>query len=238
MKHFLQEMEQLTGELLQLTSTVEGAIQQAIQSLYERRTDLAEKVIRGDDAIDQQEVQFEEECIRVLVLQQPVATDLRRLVAAIKINSDLERMADLAAEIAEQARALALLPDRLPLPTAFQAMTSRVVRMVRGSLDAFVQFDPERARAIGALDEEIKRDHVEIVRDLKATIRTQPELIDAGFHLFSAARYLERIADHATNIAEDVVYMKEGAIIRHRRRPEAGAAGSFVQEIPHAYLPS
>ncbi len=216
MEHFRQEMERLAGELLGLTDAVERAIETAIRSLLERRADLAEEVIRGDDAIDREEIRLEEECIRILVLHQPVATDLRSVVAALKINSDLERMADLAAEIGEHALALARSLDHRPFPDGLQAMTDRVVRMVRDSINAFVRSDPDSARAVCVLDQEIDRDHREIIDALKATIRSDPDQLDAGFHLFSIARYLERIADHAANIAEDVVYMKEGKIIRHQ----------------------
>jgi phosphate transport system protein len=222
MKHFRQEMEELAGELLRLTDAVEQAIEKAIRSLLQRRADLAEEVIRGDDAIDREEIRLEEECIRILVLHQPVATDLRSVVAALKINSDLERMADLAAEIGEHALALARTPDHRPFPDGLQAMTDRVVQMERDSINAFVRSDSDGARAVCVLDQEIDRDHREIIDALKATIRSDPDQLDAGFHLFSIARYLERIADHAANIAEDVVYMKEGKIIRHQ--PEHLAA--------------
>jgi phosphate transport system protein len=222
MKHFREEMETLNSELLRLTDAVERAIETAVRSLLKRRADLAEDVIRGDDAIDREEIRLEGECIRILVLHQPVATDLRSVVAALKINGDLERMADLAAEVGEHALALTRSPDHRPFPEGLRAMTDRVVGMVRDSINAFVQADSEGARAVCVLDQEIDRDHREIVDALKATIRSDPEWLDAGFQLFSIARYLERIADHAANIAEDVVYTKEGAIIRHQ--PEHLAA--------------
>jgi phosphate transport system protein len=131
-------------------------------------------------------------------------------------------MADLAAEISAHALALAQSPDHRPFPVGLQAMTDRVVRMVRDSINAFVRSDPDGARAVCIVDQEFDRDHCEIVDALKAMIRADPDRLDAGFHLFSIARCLERIADHATNIAEDVVYMKEGTIIRHH--PEHLAA--------------
>lgn len=215
MKHFRQEMEQLAGELLGLTKSVERAIETAVWSLQEQRANLAEEVIRGDDAIDQEEIRLEEECIRILVLHQPVASDLRSVVAALKINGDLERMADLAAEIGEHALALARSANHRPFPDGFGAMTERVVGMVHNSINAFVQADTDAALAVCAMGQEIDHEHGEIVEALKAVIRADPKQLDAGFHLFSVARFLERIADHAANIAEDVVYMMEGKIIRH-----------------------
>jgi len=223
MKHFLQEMDLLAGKLLQLAKTVATTTQDATRSLCERRPDLAQPIIAGDDAIDREEVRIEEECIRILVLQQPVASDLRRVIGALKINGDLERMADLAVDIAQQAVEFARLPDLVPIPTKLLAMASLTARMVRGCLDAFVQSDPERARSIRAMDDEVDQIHREIVDELKTMVRDHPGRIDAGFALFSVARYLERIADHAANIAEDVVYMTEGSIIRHQPNHETGA---------------
>ncbi len=224
MKHFLQEMEKLTHDLDELAETVTATILKATVALCERRPELAQQVIAGDDAIDREEVRIEEECVRILVLQQPVAIDLRRVIAALKINGDLERMADLAADIAEQATEFARLSDHAPIPPQFLAQTSLVVRMVRDCLDAFVRSDAGAARAVCALDHEADRRHREIVEEIKAMIRSHPEQIDAGFQLVSAARYLERIANHAANIAEDVIYTEEGTIIRHQPTKQPGAA--------------
>jgi phosphate transport system protein len=223
MKHFLQEMDLLAGKLLQLAKTVATTTQDATQSLCERRPDVAKTIIAGDDAIDREEVRIEEECIRILVLQQPVASDLRRVIGALKINGDLERMADLAVDIANQAVEFARVPDLMPIPPNLLTMASLTAQMVRGCLDAFVQSDQKHARSIRAMDDEVDQLHREIVNELKTMVREHPGRIDAGFALFSVARYLERIADHAANIAEDVVYMTEGSIIRHQPNNDTSA---------------
>jgi phosphate transport system protein len=173
------------------------------------------QVIEGDSQIDQEENHVEEECLKILALHQPVAVDLRRIAAALKINTDLERMADLAEDIAGRARHLAGLPP-FPVPRRLQAMTDLTTTMVRESLDSFVNLDPRQARRICRLDDEVDRYNDEIIREVLDTMRRSPELVEPGLSLFSATRHLERIADHATNIAEDVVYLVEGEIIRHR----------------------
>lgn len=217
MRHVFEDLEKLTSRLIQLAEMVTSAIQKATQSLCELLPDLAQEVIDADDAVDQEEVHIEEECIRILVIQQPVASDLRRVVTALKINGDLERMADLAADIAEQARELGRIEELEPFPTKLLALTSLVVRMVRDCVGAFARSDLEIARKVCQLDDEVDRTHRAIIAELKTMIRTRPGSVDAGFHLLSAARFLERIAKHATNIAEDVIFMEEGSIIRHQR---------------------
>jgi phosphate transport system protein len=151
----------------------------------------------------------------MLALHQPVAIDLRRIISALKINTDLERMADLAEDIAERAQALARMPP-IPVPTKLQNMTDLTTMMVRQSLDAFVQLDSRLARQVCRLDDEVDRYNREIIEELIKTMQDSPERVEAGLSFFSAIRHLERIADHATNIAEDVVYLAEGEIIRHR----------------------
>ncbi|HEV2948243.1 MAG TPA: phosphate signaling complex protein PhoU, partial [Gemmataceae bacterium] len=146
---------------------------------------------------------------------QPVAVDLRRIAAALKINTDLERMADLAEDIADRALHLARLPV-VPIPEKLQRMTDLATSMVRQSLDAFVSLDARQARRVCRLDDEVDRYNNEIIRELIDMMQESPTKVEAGLSLFSATRHLERIADHATNIAEDVVYLVEGTIIRHR----------------------
>jgi phosphate transport system protein len=154
----------------------------------------------------------------VLALHQPVAIDLRRIGAILKINTDLERMADLAEDIAERALVLAE-PPYIPVPEGLQRMTDLTASMVRQSLDAFVHLDAQLARRVWRLDDQVDRYNDEIIAELIRTMRSAPEMVESGLSLFSAVRHLERIADHATNIAEDVVYLVEGEIVRHR--PEA-----------------
>lgn len=214
-KHLERDLENLQRTIVAMASSVEEAISKAIRSLCERDGTLAEQVIAGDNEIDEEENVVEEECLKILALHQPVAIDLRRISAALKINTDLERMADLAEDIAERALQLIEAPF-IPIPDKLQRMTDQTTSMVRQSLDAFVNLDAPLARRVVRLDDEVDQFNVEIIEDLLEVMRSSPTLIEAGLSLFSATRHLERIADHATNIAEDVIYLVEGMIVRHR----------------------
>jgi phosphate transport system protein len=214
-KHLERDLNNLQRDLLALAASVEEAIHKAIRALQERDTQSAQEVIEGDNQIDQEENLIEEECLKILALHQPVAVDLRRIAAALKINNELERMADLAEDIAERALAL-VKPPHLPIPDKLQRMTDLTTTMVRQSLDAFVNLDARQARRVCRLDDEIDRYNVEIIEETIKVMQKSPEMVNPGLSLFSATRHLERIADHATNIAEEVVYLVEGEIIRHR----------------------
>jgi phosphate transport system protein len=214
-KHLERDLDNLQRDILTLAASVEEAIDKAIRALQDRDVTLAQEVIDGDNTIDQEENCIEEECLKLLALHQPVAIDLRRIAAAFKINTDLERMADLAEDIAGRAIALAKLPS-LPIPDKLQRMTDQTTSMVRQSLDAFVNLDTRLARTVCRLDDEVDRFNQEIIADLIRIMQDQPARIEAGLSLFSATRHLERIADHATNIAEEVIYLVEGEIVRHR----------------------
>ena len=213
--HLRRDLESLQEELTALARVVELAVQKSIESLQRSDADLAMEVIAGDAAIDEEENHIEEECLKILALHQPVAIDLRLIVAAIKINSDLERMADLAEDIAERTLHLAGLPV-VPVPPKLQLMTELTSEMVRESLDAFISLDASLARRVCRKDDEVDRCNAEIIDELLRSMKGSPALIEPGVSMFSATRHLERIADHATNIAEDVVYLVEGKIIRHR----------------------
>jgi phosphate transport system protein len=219
--HLHQDLEVLQRDILALAAAVEGAIERAIRSLRERDGRLAEHVITGDTRIDLQQNRIEEECLKVLALHQPVAIDLRRVAMVLQINTDLERMADLAANIAERALHLLRLPP-VAVPERFQRMTDVTTVMVRQSLEAFVRQDAREARRVCRLDDEVDRLNAEIIQELVRTMQQSPQLVEPALSLFSAARHLERIADHATNIAEDVVYLVEGLIIRHHPEAIAG----------------
>lgn len=213
-KHLQRDLESLQSDLLAMAASVEEAIHKAIRALTQREAKPAEQVIAGDTEIDQEENHVEEECLKILALHQPVAVDLRRIAAALKINTELERMADLAEDIAECALHLARLPV-VPVPAGLQRMTDLTTTMVRQSLDAFVNMDTRLARRVCRLDDEVDRHNNEIIQELIVMMWCSPDQVEAGLSLFSATRHLERIADHATNIAEDVVYLVEGNIIRH-----------------------
>jgi len=213
-KHWERDLDNLQRHLMALAASVEEAIFKGTRSLQERDPSLAREVVAGDSFIDQEENYIENECLKMLALHQPVAIDLRRIIVALKINTDLERMADLAANIAERALDLAELP-RIAVPDKLQGMTDLTTAMVRQSLDAFVMLNAEQARQVIRLDDEVDRYNREIIEALVVHMQQAPEQVPAFLAFFSAVRQLERIADHATNIAEDVVYLIEGEIIRH-----------------------
>ncbi|MCI0479008.1 phosphate signaling complex protein PhoU [Candidatus Uhrbacteria bacterium] len=213
--HLHRDLEELKKDILTMGGMVEDAIRKSIATLHDRHSSLAEEVIAGDSRIDRFEVHIEEHCLKILALHQPVAEDLRFIAAVIKMNNDLERMGDLAVNIAERAHSLAEEPG-VPVPDRLRAMTDETMRMVRESLDAFVNRDVRRAREVCGRDDVVDDYNREVIGDLQRLMVSDPRLINAAMHLFSASRHLERIADHATNIAEDVVYLVEGEIVRHR----------------------
>jgi phosphate transport system protein len=215
MKHLERDLEQLHRHILALSASVEETIDKAGRALRERRRDLADEVLAGDDDIDRRDVEIEEECLKMLALHQPVAIDLRRIATVLKINSDLERIGDLAANIAERAQFLIDHPE-FPIPAKLERMIELATTMVRGALDAFVNLDAKAARRICGLDDEVDRYNRDIIDELYHAMRRDRDLIPAAMHCFSASRHVERIADHATNIAEDVIYLVEGEIARHR----------------------
>lgn len=214
-KHLQRDLEKLQRQLLALSSSVEDMINKACRALRFKLSDVAEQVIRSDNAIDQQEVAIEEECLKILALHQPVAIDLRRTATAMKVNNDLERIADLAVNIAERAMCLAVYPE-LEIPNNLHQMAEMSTAMVRDALDSLVRLDVNLARQICTRDERVDAFNRDVIDDLRAEMHARPESIEAALHLFSAARHIERIADHATNIAEDVIYLVEGEIARHR----------------------
>ncbi len=221
-KHLERDLERLQRDLLGMAALVEEAVHKAIRALQGRDAGLALEVIDGDPAIDAEENRVSEECLKMLALHQPVAVDLRRVAAVLMISTDLERMGDLAEDIAERAVHLAGLAP-VAGDEKLQRMTDMAVLMVRQSLDAFVNLDAELARLVSRLDDEVDRYNNELIEDLTAAMREAPEKVEPGLSLFSAVRHLERIADHATNIAEDVIYLVEGEIVRHRPAAVEGA---------------
>jgi phosphate transport system protein len=221
--HFQRDLDQLQLHILDMASLVSVAVHQTIRALKDRQSAVAEEVIRGEAEIDREENFVEEECLKILALHQPVAVDLRRIIAVLKINSDLERMADLCVNIAERVVSLGQVPA-MPFPERLQIMADLTTGMVQGSLDAFINQDANLARKIIRMDDAVDEYNRVIIAELMGQMKTVPGCVPAGLSLFSAVRQLERIADHATNIAEDVVYLVEGEIIRHRS-PQAAAAG-------------
>ncbi|MCS7159263.1 MAG: phosphate signaling complex protein PhoU [Gemmatales bacterium] len=221
MIHFHRDLINLEKRVWKLAGRVLQTVDQAIRALCDRQMELALELLRPevDTQIDMEEVEVENECLKILALHQPVAADLRRVAGILKINTDLERVGDLAINIAE--RAVAFLQGRviLSIPSQLRQMTDLAKEMVHLSLDAFRRSDARLAREICLMDETVDRVNRQIIEHLIEVMKQAPENIEPGLNLFSTSRHLERIADHATNIAEDVVYMVEGQIIRHD--PEA-----------------
>ena len=218
-KHLQTDLDRMKKQLLAMGAMVEESIRHAIEALANRRPELAERVLAGDDAIDVREVELEDACLKILALHQPVAGDLRYVVAVMKVNNDLERMGDLAQNIAERAAYLCRHPA-LPVELPFGQRTSAVQRMVNDSLDALVNQDTRLARAVGERDDEVDNLNREMYGALQRLMQEDTGTIERALHTLSAARNLERIADLATNIAEDVVFMVEGDIIRHHLEAE------------------
>ncbi len=218
-KYFHRDIERLQNQLLSLSGNVESMIDEASRSLCARDADLLDELIDADREIDACEVLIEEECLKMLALHQPVAIDLRRIATVLKINNELERIADLAVNIAQRAHAIRAWPD-FPTPPDLQRMVELATAMVRDALNAFVDYDSEAASEICRRDEEVDDANREIIAELIDLAEQQPEMIAPMMHCFSACRQVERIADHATNIAEDVIYLAEGDIVRHHHSAE------------------
>lgn len=214
-KHLMRDLEHVKKEILGVGALVEEATNKAITAFLDRRPELAKEVIAGDDAIDEKEVSIEEECLKVLALHQPVATDLRFVIAVMKVNNDLERMGDLAINIAERAVYLAD-HDPIDFPSEFGQMAEKVRNMLRESLDALVNLDSKLARKVCGDDDEVDAFNRDMFSRLQKLMKKEPGIIKRAIHVLTATRNLERIADLATNIAEDVVFMVEGEVIRHR----------------------
>ncbi|MBI5186557.1 MAG: phosphate signaling complex protein PhoU [Nitrospinae bacterium] len=214
-KHLRRDLENLKKEMLYMGSMVEGAINKAINSLVARNTEWAEDVMKGDDEIDAKENEIQEECLKVLALHQPVAEDLRFIITVMKVNNDLERMGDLAVNIAERGVYLSTQPP-IRAPLNFSKMMERVQAMVHESLNALVNSDTALARKVWREDDAVDEMNKEMYVALQDLMREDPDTIQRAIHTLSASRHLERIADLATNIAEDIIFMAEGEIVRHR----------------------
>jgi phosphate transport system protein len=213
-RHFLRDMEALWAEILKLAAIVEASINTSVQALSDGRPDLAAQVTGEEYTIDTWQVRIERDCLRVLALHQPVASDLRRVAAVLKINSDLERMGDLAAHIAKRARKLAGKPLLPAIQQPMETLAREMLIQVRDGLDALVKGDASLARAVIAGDRQIDRHRRVVLKELKRAIRQDPDGVNTWLRLINTARNLERIADHSTNIAEAVIYLKEGVITR------------------------
>lgn len=213
--HLQREIENLKKKILSLGAKVEAAVREATLSIETREADLAQKIIEEDIEIDNAEVEVEEDCLKILALHQPVAIDLRFIVAVLKINNDLERIGDLAVNIAERAVFLETQP-KVSVSLDLAGMARKTQLMLKKSLDALVNLSVDLANEVCACDDEIDTMNRRMYIEVQNAIRVYPEQVESLIHLLSASRHLERIADHATNIAEDVIYMIEGRIVRHK----------------------
>lgn len=217
--HLNRQIEKLKKSILALGAMVEEAFNKAIRALESRDINLAEYVIQHDRDIDQKEVEFEEDCLATLALYQPVAHDLRFIVAVLQINRDLERVGDMAANIAEQTVALKREPMVDIEEMGLLDMAHRAQRMLQQSLDALVDLNVAQAEKVCQLDDEVDQINREIYVKAERRLRAEPTHFPLYFRILVAAKQIERVADHAVNIAEDVIYLVKGAIVRH-----AGAA--------------
>ena len=218
--HLQRDLDQLRKEILELGSMVETGINNAVRALNDRRPELTQGVFDAEQLIDEKEVLIEEYCLKILALHQPVAVDLRFIVVVLKVNNDLERMGDLAVNVAKRAVFLSG-QEAIPCPPEFSdQMAKSILSMVHDSLDALVKLDVEMARRVIAMDDAVDDVNRQMYVVLQALMRDDSTAVERATSLLSTSRCLERIADLATNIAEDVIFMVEGEVIRHNTDSE------------------
>jgi phosphate transport system protein len=213
-RHFQDELETMQGRLLEMGGLAEERVRSAVQSLVARDESLILKVLRGDEPINQLHIEVDDRCFRLLALHQPMATDLRTIVAAVKINTDLERVGDLAVNIAEAAQRYALHPPVKKL-VDIARMGELAQAMLRDALDAYVRRDTALAQRVLNQDDTLDTLKTEVFRDLLTYMLRDPSTVEPALDLILVSRHLERIGDHATNIAEDVIFMVSALDVRH-----------------------
>ena len=215
-RHLQKELESLKKRILSLGAMVEERVRMALRAFETKDGELARRIIESDGEINEAEVEVEEECLKIIALHQPVAVDLRFINIVIKINNDLERVGDEAVNIAERVENIS---KRLPLSVSFDfaPMAGKAEAMLKDSLDALINQDVDLAYKVCLDDDDVDRMNHTIYDVVKETIKKQPDRVAYLLNLLLIARHLERIADHATNIAEEVIYMIEGEISRHRK---------------------
>jgi phosphate transport system protein len=214
-KHIERQVNQLKERILRVGTLVEEAISKSITALINRDAQLAQRVMASDEEIDRMEVEVEEECLKILALYQPVAADLRFVVAVLKINNDLERIGDLSKNIAKRVAQLAA-GRPVMLPPEIRTMAMQAQEMVKQSLDAVVNGDPMLARQVREADDAVDAARQRIRRRVMQALQEGTDDVESLLRINSVSKHIERIADMATNIAEDVIYMVEGEIVRHR----------------------
>jgi phosphate transport system protein len=213
-RYLNKELDKLKKQLLTLGTMVEERYWQAVAAINTLDIELAEKVIAADGEIDEREVEIEEEALKIIALYQPVAIDLRFIVAIIKINNDLERIADEAVNVCQRVvRVAQAIP--LKVDYDYRAMSEKTGEMLKKCLDSFVNLDTDLATSVRRMDGEVDRMKNSFYDLIKAAIRKDPDRVGAFINLLLISRHLERVADHSTNIAEEVIHMVEGVIVRH-----------------------
>ena len=213
-KHLQKDIDSLKNKILTMGSEVEDRVYKSSLALINRDERLVDKVIQSDNQIDKMEVDIEEHCLKILALYQPVAIDLRFIIAVLKINNELERVGDIAVNIAERAAFLCKYKD-YEIPYDVSGMATKVESMLTRSIDALVHMDVKLAHQIRADDDEVDQYNREMYTRVKEMLIKSPEDINCMLHAVSAGRHLERIADHTCNIAEDVIYLVDAEIVRH-----------------------
>jgi phosphate transport system protein len=215
-RNFVRDMERLWSQVLRLAAVVEEALDQSVHALCDGQANLAEDLKKRKRSVDGWEVQIERECVRILALYQPVASDLRRVAVVLKLNGDLLRLCDLARHIAKRMAKLSNDPAAFPIPQGLEVLAFAALSQFHDSLDALTQSDVSRAQAVIAADQQVDWKYRAVQKELKQEIIRDPDRLDTWLRLVNTARNLERIADHASKIAESVIYLKEGEILRHR----------------------
>ncbi len=214
--HLDAEIDKLKQRLLALSALVEESLHKAVDGYLETNQALADYVIDRDNEIDRLEVEVEEDCLKILALHQPVANDLRFIVAVLKMNNDLERIGDLATNIAQRTKSLVKLDESPLFAKNIEQMTTGARKMLKQSLEALIKVDEELAKGVREADNEVDDLNRNTYRLAMEKIETEPTSLNRVLLSLSVSRNLERIADLATNIAEDVIYMISGEIVRHR----------------------
>ena len=222
MRHFEQELEKLKSKLLEMSALVESAVYRSVQGVVEKNEELAQEVLKKEGRINELEIEIDDLAISLLALQAPLAADLRLVTAAIKINNDLERMGDLSVSIAQSAVALMKEPVIRPL-IDIPHIAGLAQSMVRKALDAFVNRDADLARSVLASDDAVDNMRTASYHELISFMESNPRQIGQALYLLSVVRNLERIADHATNIAEDVLFLVKGIDVRHHNEERTQA---------------
>ena len=212
--HLQREIDKLKKDLLSLCALVEDQVHKSVRSLLDRDARLAESVEKGDEDVDRREIEVEEECLKILALYQPVAIDLRMIIAVMKINNDLERIGDLAVNISHKAKAIASDPAA-EIPFDLELMWKKAQGMLRDSVNSLIDLNVELAKDVCNRDEEVDRMKHENRNTIEDLIHQDSAVVRPLLRIMAVSRNLERIADCATNIAEDVIYIVEGKIVRH-----------------------